>query len=137
MSKTNSNKLARATDTFGEILGYYAVVILISSALFSYLEDKPFFDSVWWACVTGMTIGYGDMYPVTTGGKVVALILIHVVPLIIVPLIVARLLSRIIEDQHEFSHDEQEAIKKDMEKIKEALGIGPENKADDRTPGQS
>lgn len=124
MSRSTRKTIARATDTFAEILVYYAIVITIASALFAYLEEKPFFDSVWWACVTGMTIGYGDMYPVTTGGKIVALILIHIVPLIIVPLIVARLLSHIIEDQHEFSHEEQEIIKEDIRQIKIALQMG-------------
>ena len=60
---------ARATDSFSEILLYYLVTIAGSGILFSYLEDKPFFESLWWACVTGLTIGYGDLYPVTVGGK--------------------------------------------------------------------
>ncbi len=115
--------ISRATDTFREILLYYVGVIVASALLYSFLEDKPIFDSFWWACVTGLTIGYGDMYPVTVGGKIVALFLMHIVPLVIIPLIVARLLSNIIEDQNEFSHDEQEIMKNDIQAIKQALGI--------------
>lgn len=115
--------ISRATDTFREILLYYVGVIVASALLYSFLEDKPIFDSFWWACVTGLTIGYGDMYPVTVGGKIVALFLMHIVPLVIIPLIVARLLSNIIEDQNEFSHDEQEIMKNDIQVIKQALGI--------------
>lgn len=33
-------------------------------------------DALWWALVTVMTIGYGDIYPVTTEGRVVAGVLI-------------------------------------------------------------
>lgn len=120
-------KIARATDTFAEILAYYITIIVTAAFLFSYFEDKPLFDSFWWACVTGMTIGYGDLYPVTVGGKIVAIFVIHLTPLVIIPLIVARLLSNVIEDQHEFSHEEQEEMKNDIKAIKEALGLGKQN----------
>lgn len=119
--------LSRATNTFPEILTYYLTVITLSGLFYSYLEDKPLFDSFWWACVTGLTIGYGDMYPITVGGKVVALILMHIVPLVIIPLIVARLLTSVIEDQNQFSHTEQEQIKSDLMNIKKALGIVDDN----------
>lgn len=113
----------RLTDSFYEILGAYVVVIAISAALYSYLEDKSVFDSFWWACVTGLTIGYGDMYPVTVGGKIVALTLMHIVPLLIIPLIVARILGTVMEDANQFSHDEQEEMKNDIKAIKKALGL--------------
>lgn len=121
---TNVQKLlARATDSFAEIIGYYLTTLILSGVLFSYFEDKPLFESMWWACVTGLTIGYGDLYPVTVGGKIVAIALMHIVPLIIVPLIVARLLTTVIEDRNQFSHDEQEEMKNDIKEIKKTLGL--------------
>lgn len=34
-----------------------------------------FFDSVWWSMVTITTVGYGDISPVTTGGRLVSMAL--------------------------------------------------------------
>ncbi len=43
-------------------------------------------DSMWWAIVTLTTIGYGDIYPVTTGGKIfTALVALVGVGLIAIP----------------------------------------------------
>ncbi len=36
---------------------------------------KNMFDSVWWTIVTMTSIGYGDIYPVTVGGRIVAIFL--------------------------------------------------------------
>ena len=34
-----------------------------------------FFDGIWWAATTISTVGYGDVIPVTTGGRIVAMLL--------------------------------------------------------------
>lgn len=115
--------ITRATDSIFEILFYYVATLAASALLFSYFEEKPLFESFWWACVTGLTIGYGDLYPATVGGKIVAIVLMHIVPLIIVPLIVTWFLTTVIEDKNQFSHDEQETIKNDIAAIKKALNI--------------
>ncbi len=115
--------VSHATNTFPEIFLYYVLILAVTGSLFSYFEDKPMFESFWWACVTGLTIGYGDLYPVTVGGRIVAIFLMHIVPLVIIPLIVARLLMSVIEDKNAFTDAEQEKLKSDIRSIKKALCI--------------
>jgi voltage-gated potassium channel len=115
--------ISRSADSLPEIIAYYLFILFLSGSLFAYFEDKPILESLWWSCVTGLTIGYGDMYPVTVGGKIVAIFLMHAVPLVIIPLIVAHLLTNVLENRDAFTHEEQEQIKKDLEMIKAKLGL--------------
>ena len=115
--------IVRLTRTLPEVLVYYLLVLAVAGFLFAYFEDKSLFDSFWWACVTGLTIGYGDMVPATVGGKIVALFLMHIVPLVIIPLIIAHLLTDVMGDKDVFATEDQEQLKRDVDSIKKALGI--------------
>lgn len=58
-----------------------AVVVVASAAIMSSLEAdgggaiQGFPDALWWAVTTVTTVGYGDTFPVTTGGRVVGAVL--------------------------------------------------------------
>lgn len=115
--------ISQATDTFRELCLYYSVIILVSGLLFSFFEHRKLVDSIWWSFVTAMTVGYGDIYPTTLGGRTVAVLLMHIVPLVIVPLIIVRMMNQLIEDKNQFTHVEQQDLQKGIESIQKHLGI--------------
>jgi hypothetical protein len=52
-------------------------IIVMGGALgFIILEDRTFLDALYFSVVTISTVGYGDIFPVTTGGKILAMALI-------------------------------------------------------------
>jgi voltage-gated potassium channel len=57
-------------------LGAWLVLLFEEKAKGSNIHDYP--DSLWWAIVTVTTVGYGDRFPVTEGGRVVAVVLMLV-----------------------------------------------------------
>ncbi|GAA1040753.1 hypothetical protein GCM10009557_62900 [Virgisporangium ochraceum] len=89
----------------------FLLLVLASAVIYSFLEHKGVGDSVWWAVVTATTVGYGDTYPTTTGGRILAGVLISSMVLLVVPLITAHFASKLIVDQDAFRHEEQEEIK--------------------------
>lgn len=67
-------------------------------------------EGIWWAVVTGFTVGYGDFFPTSSAGRVLGSTLI-VTMFVLALCLGAQITSRLIEDHDEFTHAEQEQIK--------------------------
>lgn len=55
------------------------LVMTLFGAIIHFVEPKQFpsvFLGVWWAFVTGATVGYGDVVPLTTTGRIIGILLI-------------------------------------------------------------
>jgi voltage-gated potassium channel len=98
-------------------MGFLSMIVL-SAVLYSVFEDKDVGDSIWWAVVTASTVGYGDTYPMTVPGRILAGSLISAMVLLFIPLITAHFASKLIVDQDAFRHEEQEEIKEHLRHIR-------------------
>lgn len=90
--------LRDGTDSFKELATIYFGLLTLAALLFSFFEHQSIFNSFWWASVTALTIGYGDFYPHTVGGKITAFFLMHLVTLLVIPIIIARMAKKVLKE---------------------------------------
>ena len=73
------------TEKRNQILSsvFIIVVLMLASSLGMYSAEHPSqpeafrnaFSGIWWSVSTLLTVGYGDIYPITTVGKIMAIII--------------------------------------------------------------
>lgn len=115
------NQLIRATNSIRELLLLYAAMTVLAAAGFAYFEDKPFQDALWWAVVTTTTTGYGDIFPVTPAGRVIAGATMLVSILFVLPLLIGYIATSMIQNRDSFAHEEQEQMKAELAAIRAEL----------------
>jgi len=64
--------IQRIRVKLGEVHAWWALRI----KSFMIIEDISFFDALYFTIVTISTVGYGDINPTTTGGKILAIVLV-------------------------------------------------------------
>ena len=58
--------------TVGEILIALTILICSGGVAFSFVENRSFEHSIYFAFITALSIGYGDISPQTTAGRVLS-----------------------------------------------------------------
>ncbi|ERE67032.1 potassium voltage-gated channel subfamily A member 5-like protein [Cricetulus griseus] len=120
-------------------------VILFSSAVYfaeadnqgSHFSSIP--DAFWWAVVTMTTVGYGDMRPITVGGKIVGS-LCAIAGVLTIALPVPVIVSNFNYFYHrETDHEEQAALKEEQGNQRRESGLdagGGVNCLEERRPSE-
>lgn len=73
--------LNKAKGAFSSVLILAFLILIFSSIAILQVEDTPNSniktaeDAIWWAYTTVTTVGYGDKYPVTSEGRLIAIFL--------------------------------------------------------------
>jgi voltage-gated potassium channel len=74
----------RVQGTFSAVATIAVLMVIFSAIAILQVETDPNSniktaeDALWWAYVTFTTVGYGDKFPVTTEGRIIAALLMTV-----------------------------------------------------------
>lgn len=106
------------------LLVVLGVVIVCAALEFQFEEGTPgsniqnFGDAIWWAIVTVTTVGYGDKFPITAGGRGVAVVLM-LVGIGLIGVLTATIATFFIGQDVD---DERAALQTRLDRIEAMLG---------------
>lgn len=90
------------------ILVLATILVLVAGVLARALEPETFTSiglAFWWALTTVTTVGYGDVVPVTTGGRLVGAALM-LTGLSLIPLLTSVVVSLLAAKRAQANHEE-------------------------------
>jgi voltage-gated potassium channel len=105
-------------------LGAWLVLLFEKNAKGSNIHDYA--DALWWAVVTVTTVGYGDRYPVSGGGRAVAVVLM-LVGIGLIGVLTATVASVFIKEHSDANKDE---VKKGHADLGQQLSVISDRLAD-------
>lgn len=94
------------------VVGAYVLTICLCAGAVMWLEGLGPVDALWYCGVTSLTIGYGDIAAKTDAGRLIVMVFAHFWVFVIGPVVIANIVSGIIKDRNEWTHEEQEEMKK-------------------------
>lgn len=108
---------------------------LVASVLYGAFEHHSTADSLWWAIVTAVTVGYGDTYPTTLGGRLVASSFMFGMVFFFLPMITAGMSSKLIVNRDAFTHEEQQQLFAKVNQVLDLVDDGIDNDSDSNVTG--
>jgi voltage-gated potassium channel len=125
-----ANALKRTRDLFTHrglhfvLLAALGIVVVCSALELGFEQHAhgssihTFADALWWAIVTVTTVGYGDKYPVSAGGRGVAAVLM-LVGIGLIGVLTATIASYFVEQK---SDQEKDELNERLKRIEAMLG---------------
>lgn len=124
MVKKTTRIVRRAFNRAWFVLLLFVLTYVFAGTFYAQFENATFGDGLWWAAVTGTTTGYGDYFPVTFPGRVMAVIYMFTM-LVLNAFLIAHIVSAVIEDKNLFSHVEQEQLEGLLLLMAKKQGVAP------------
>ncbi|HVN62177.1 MAG TPA: potassium channel family protein [Gaiellaceae bacterium] len=110
-----SERVLTSRDSFRFVAiasAFLVVVAGAAQATFDHRDFTSFWNAIWWSVVTVTTVGYGDLYPTSVGGRLIAMALM-LVGIGFLSVLTATISSVFVKsDRHEETSDVIDALRR-------------------------